>query len=1085
MSIKYYANRVKESSTTNGTGNLVLSGAITGYRSFSDVIGANNLLSYYIYRIDNDFEWEIGTGYISSSGGIDQLVRQTVIASSSSNNLVSFSGGTKFIETIISQDRVNTSFNNVESKSANFTADYIPTTYIIDASSSNVQVSLPTVVGEDPIILGFLLNQTIGGQYEQANAVEFLPYGTETVNGNSSDSLSILNDYIQLVSVPSQSGWLFLDPIQDSTSAYGIDGTIQIVNNQAFSGVAALNWNSSNSSLQIGGTGNLVTADVIIPISGGTVVFNEQSLDKDFRIEGSGLTHLLFIDASTNNIGINNSNPLDTVHIKTSETNGLTIESSGTGPELSIHNSSTSGNISNDRIGALVFSGLNTSNNGVPYVQLSAYIDSATAGSEKSAIKASIYDNGIVKDNLIISTDGLTVGSDNDNTDGIVIGTFSDNIGQNIQVGSNTSSSAQNSILLGNDNVLSSGSTYCGIIGNDHSVSGTNIWIIGGSGISASGSNSTYLCYDNTKYIKISQSGDISYNTSVNSDINFNLINTSILSSGINETIGFVFMNSSNMPTTGLLLRNNVTALTSGLENSKYQVFVLVDGNKSGVIDLGKNTCSVGYNSVSGTNIVYGLNNAITNSGNIVYGTDINSSGTNNILLGRDISCSGSGALVVGSNMNALTSGVIATGIVLLGNNNNAYENYAIALGNNNTSSGLYSVSMGYDNGAHGDYSVAIGENNTVVANGSVAVGRSNTLDNSSFFASVFAVGNGNYADIEETGVIVGYNNSIYGSGGIIFGQSSSVSGLNNIVCGIESYATGLNNIIHGMNSSASGTDNIVIGHNRTVVGNSGIHIFANNTNGLLVKSTGIYFYSDDEFTFDDNIIVIGTGTFASGIISSGSATFYSGINIAGGTGIFSSGIVSSGTSTFVSGIFTNITVSNAQIASGISVSGAVNIYGISSFNSGVILNSGVIINSLSTPTGTNITPTTMPTGTSSIHKMIYQTDSTDTINNSRLRYENLATSGSLSGASTYLSANDAEYQFLTPTVNPAILYLPNGTGLYMGKKFTIVNRDTGFYIFIRKSGYGTELTSLAPSTNISLVHAGNDNWITISSSNN
>jgi hypothetical protein len=1084
MSIKYYANRVKESSTTNGTGNLVLSGAITGYRSFSDVIGANNLLSYYIYRIDNDFEWEIGTGYILSSGGIDQLVRQTVLASSSSNNLVSFSGGTKFIETIISQDRVNTSFNNVELKSASFTAAYLPATYIIDASSSNVQVSLPTVVGKDPIILGFLLNQTIGGQYEQSNAIQFFPYGTETVNNNSSDSISILNDYIQLVSVPAQSGWLFLDPIQDSTSAYGIDGTIQIVNNQAFSGVAAFNWNSSNSSLQIGGTGNLVTADVIIPISGGTVVFNEQSLDKDFRIEGSGLTHLFFVDGSTNNIGINNSNPLDTIHIKTSQNDGLTIESSGTGPELSIINSSTSGNISNDRIGSIVFSGLNTSNNGVPYVQLSAYIDAPTAGSEKSSIKASIYDNGIVKDNLVVSADSLTIGSDNDNTDGIVVGTFSNNIGQNVQLGSNNTSSAQNSILVGNDNILSSGSSYCGIVGNDHSVSGTNIWVIGGSGISTSESNSTYICHDNFKYIKISQSGDISYNTSVNNDINFNLINTSTLSSGIKETIGFVFMNSSNVAKTGLLLRNNITALTSGLENTKYEVFLLVDGNKTGVIDLGKNTCTVGYNSVSGTNIVYGLTNTITDSGNIVYGSDINTSGINNILLGRDISCSGNDALVIGSNMNALTSGVIATGIILLGNNNNAYEDYAIALGTNNTSSGLYSVSMGYDNGAHGDYSVSIGENNTVIANGSVAVGRSNTLDNSSFFASIFAVGNGNYADIEETGVIVGYNNSIYGSGGIIFGQSSSVSGLNNIVCGIDSYATGLNNIVHGINSSASGTGNIIIGHNRNVIDNSGIHIFSNSTNGLLVKSTGIYFYSDDEFTFDNNIIVLSTGIFNSGIVSSGLAIFNSGINITGGTGVFSSGIVSSGTSTFVSGVFTNIITNTAQFASGISISGNMNVYGACSFNSGVIFNSGIIINSLSTPTGTNITPITMPTGVSSINKIIYQTDSSNTQENSRLRYESLATSGTIS-FSNYLSASDAEYQFLTPYGNPTILYLPNGTGLYMGKKFTIVNRDNTYYIFIRKSGYNTEIVSLAPSTNISLVHAGNDNWITISSSNN
>ena len=295
MSIKYYANRVQESSTTIGSGNLVLAGATSGYRTFASSIGANNYFTYYIYRTDLPaFEWEVGSGYVTSSGGVTQLVRDSVITSSNGTSPTIFTSGTKYVEPIIGEDRVNSSFLNLEEKSASFTAPYMPATYIIDSSSNNVTVTLPTVVGEDPITIGFLLNKTSGNQYEQTNAILISPSGTETINGSSSYDISIRNDYVQIVSVPSQSGWLVLDPIQDSTSAYGNNGNIQFAQNQAFSGVPALSWDTTTGSLSVGGTGTLVSSDIILPTGSQTVVFNEQSLDKYFRVEGSGSTHTLY-----------------------------------------------------------------------------------------------------------------------------------------------------------------------------------------------------------------------------------------------------------------------------------------------------------------------------------------------------------------------------------------------------------------------------------------------------------------------------------------------------------------------------------------------------------------------------------------------------------------------------------------------------------------------------------------------------------------------------------------------------------------------------------------------------------------------
>lgn len=86
------ANRIKEVTTTVGTGNVTLEGAVAGFRTFGSAM-ANNDTCIYCIALRDSVEWEIGIGtYVSATPA---LARTTVIASSNSNNLVSFSSGTK------------------------------------------------------------------------------------------------------------------------------------------------------------------------------------------------------------------------------------------------------------------------------------------------------------------------------------------------------------------------------------------------------------------------------------------------------------------------------------------------------------------------------------------------------------------------------------------------------------------------------------------------------------------------------------------------------------------------------------------------------------------------------------------------------------------------------------------------------------------------------------------------------------------------------------------------------------------------------------------------------------------------------
>ena len=84
-------DRVRETTTTTGTGTITLGGAATGFQSFS-VIGDSNT-TFYTIQLANTNEWEVGVGTYTSSG--TTLSRDTILESSNSGSAVNFSAGSK------------------------------------------------------------------------------------------------------------------------------------------------------------------------------------------------------------------------------------------------------------------------------------------------------------------------------------------------------------------------------------------------------------------------------------------------------------------------------------------------------------------------------------------------------------------------------------------------------------------------------------------------------------------------------------------------------------------------------------------------------------------------------------------------------------------------------------------------------------------------------------------------------------------------------------------------------------------------------------------------------------------------------
>jgi hypothetical protein len=105
MTTAYY-DRIQETTTTTGTGTIILDGAVSSFQSFA-VVGSGNQ-TYYCINDDNN--WEIGSGtYTLNTVANVQvpLLTRTVISSSNNNALVNFGAGIKNVSQVVPAQFLN------------------------------------------------------------------------------------------------------------------------------------------------------------------------------------------------------------------------------------------------------------------------------------------------------------------------------------------------------------------------------------------------------------------------------------------------------------------------------------------------------------------------------------------------------------------------------------------------------------------------------------------------------------------------------------------------------------------------------------------------------------------------------------------------------------------------------------------------------------------------------------------------------------------------------------------------------------------------------------------------------------------
>jgi len=140
------ADRVRETSTTTGTGTLTLDGAVSGFQTFSTAIGNTNTC-YYTITLGAD--WEVGLGTVAAG----TLARTTILKSSNAGSAVNFGAGIKDVFATYPADRavltdLSQTLTSKTIEAGTFTNGYTEevvtantsTAYTIDLANGSLQI---------------------------------------------------------------------------------------------------------------------------------------------------------------------------------------------------------------------------------------------------------------------------------------------------------------------------------------------------------------------------------------------------------------------------------------------------------------------------------------------------------------------------------------------------------------------------------------------------------------------------------------------------------------------------------------------------------------------------------------------------------------------------------------------------------------------------------------------------------------------------------------------------------------------------------------------------------------------------------
>jgi len=487
------ADRVRETTTTTGTGTLNLDGAVSGFRTFVSGIGDGNV-TYYAIVHRTSAEFEIGIGTVTDAS-TDTLSRTTVLSSSNSNSAVTFSAGTK--DVFCTQPASKAVF---EDNNADVT---LPDDLILGSDSAVLKFgadSDTTLTHTDGT--GLTLNST--NKLTFGDAASFVQQssngvlridGEATIDLNASTAVTVSND----LKLDSDSAVLGFGADNDITITHAADTGLTVNGTFTATGFIIGSANINEAELE-----------TIDGVTAGTVAASKAVVVDSNKDIGSfrNVTLTGELDAAT--LDISGDADIDgTLETDALSINGTAVTS--TAAELNLVDGITAGTVSAS-LAVIVDSNKDIS--GFRNVTLTGELDAATLDISGDAdidgttnLDNTDIDGTLVVDGSNISLDSTsTLNIDNSNTsNGITIGTATS--GVPISIGHTTSEVTVNDNLTVTGDLTVSGTTTTvnstTVNLNDHNlvldsgnttsavVNGAGITIEGGSGDDATFSYNT------------------------------------------------------------------------------------------------------------------------------------------------------------------------------------------------------------------------------------------------------------------------------------------------------------------------------------------------------------------------------------------------------------------------------------------------------------------------------------------------------------------------------------------------------------------------------------------------------------------
>jgi hypothetical protein len=171
------ADRVKETTTTTGTGTINLAGAVAAFQTFVAGIGTGNTCYYAITSGNN---WEIGLGTVTDASP-DTLSRTTILASSNSDSAVTLSGTSTVFATYPAAKSVHLDASGNLSHTVDISSD----TNLV--GGTNITISGDTLNVDD----AFLVNDASDTTTGTITAGGFTTTGTWTFDESTSGTIGI------------------------------------------------------------------------------------------------------------------------------------------------------------------------------------------------------------------------------------------------------------------------------------------------------------------------------------------------------------------------------------------------------------------------------------------------------------------------------------------------------------------------------------------------------------------------------------------------------------------------------------------------------------------------------------------------------------------------------------------------------------------------------------------------------------------------------------------------------------------------------------------------------------------------------